>query len=839
MRLQIDDKQIEVDAGATILDAARQAEIYVPRLCWHPDLPPGRKTPLDEQVFHDDTRIKGDCTEGTYEGCGLCVVEVSNLDEPVPACDTPAEEGMVVRTAGDALTSLRKQALGRILAEHPHACLTCAQQEGCSRTQCSSNVPENERCCSLLGHCELQKVAAYVGLPDDLPRYVHLGKPMADDEPLILRDYNLCIACTRCVRVCNDVRGVGALGVVSVSDQPVVGMVDHAAAEANCRFCGACIEVCPTGALMDRDGGAKLTDEKRLVPCRAGCPAGIDIPRYVQHVAAGRYDEAVAVIREKVPFPAVLGLVCFHPCEQVCRRGELNTPVSICALKRIAAERETGLWKRDLKKPQPTGKSVAVMGSGPAGLTAAWFLARKGHRVIVFEALPEPGGMLRYGIPSYRLPRNVLAKEINEIITAGVEIRTSSSASLQDVRTEGFDAILIATGAHWGKNLPIDGADLDGIVQGVTLLRDIERGATSDDMFADKCIAIIGGGNVAIDAARTIRRLGAAAVELVCLEQPDEMPAYPAEIQGARDEGITIHNGWGPKRFVGDGGDASVSSIEFKRCTRVFDEAGRFDPRYDEDETMTMEADAVVLAIGQSCELGYLGESQVQLKPGGTIDADDSLQTGETDVFVAGDVRRGPASVIEAITDGRRVARSIDRHLGGDGCIDEQLGPAETPEPRLVRCEAFAARDRIEMPELPLDSRLAGFCQVELGYDEEQAIAEASRCLRCDLRMMLGKVDLPPDPWLAFHADSIDTVPQALEGVYQLADDQKQIIKIKGTATVRADLLADLESNDSARYFRFEEDPMYTKRESELLQQYMQEHGGMPGGGDDELDDLF
>ena len=236
MRLQIDNHEIEVDAGLTILEAARQADIYIPRLCWHPDLVPGRETRFGEQVFQGSTRVVNERDAETYEGCGLCVVDVADLDEPVPACDTPIEERMVVRTTGERLTALRRQCLAHILVEHPHACLTCAQQEGCSRTQCSANVPENERCCSLLGHCELQKVAAFIGLPEDLPRYRPMGKPIIDDEPLFARDFNLCIACTRCVRMCNDVRGVGALGVVHVRDRSVVVMTAPGPAAASCRI---------------------------------------------------------------------------------------------------------------------------------------------------------------------------------------------------------------------------------------------------------------------------------------------------------------------------------------------------------------------------------------------------------------------------------------------------------------------------------------------------------------------------------------------------------------------------------------------------------------------------
>lgn len=836
MRLQIDDHEVKVDVGLTILEAARQNDIYIPHLCWHPDLPSARGTPLHDLVFQGDTGFAADGSEQTHQGCGLCMVEVDRRDEPVPACGTLAEEGMRVRTTGEELTGLRRQRLGRILTDHPHACLTCAQQEGCSRTQCSSNVPENERCCSLLGRCELQKLAAFIGLPQDLPRYRPSGRPIVGDEPLFFRDYNLCIACARCVRMCNDLRGVGALGLAWVQGRPVVGMIASSAAESGCRFCGACVEVCPTGALMDQDNRSKLHDEAKLVPCRSACPAGIDIPRYIRYVAAGRYDEAVAVIREKVPFPEVLGHVCFHPCEQVCRRGEINFPVSICGLKRTAAEKSTGGWKSQLRPPAPTGKRVAVVGAGPAGLTAAYFLARKGHAVAVFEALPEPGGMLRYGILSYRLPPEVVRNEIEEILAAGVELRPNSRVTLQELQSAGFNAVLLATGAHGGRRLPIEGAELEGILQGVHLLRYIAAGTAPVAGFAGRRAVVVGGGNVAVDAARAVRRLGTASVDLVCLEQRNEMPAFESEVQNAIDEGIFLHNGWGPRRFLGN---SAVSTIELRRCTNVLDSDGRFNPSYNDADTMMLNAAIVVLAIGQSCELDFLGQSGVRISPAGTLQADESMKTNIGGVFAAGDVLRGPASVIEAIADGRRAAESIDRYLGGNGCIEEQLIAAEIPNPHLGPGDGFASRLRVEMPTLPPESRASGFCLVELGYNCEDATAEAGRCLQCDLRTLLRKPEFPPDLWLQLDAPGVDRVPSDLEGVYLLADADKRIIKIKGTATLQADLRMDSEHNGQARYFRFEEHRLYSKRESELLQQYMQEHGRMPAGAADEVDDLF
>jgi len=246
--------------------------------------------------------------------------------------------------------------------------------------------------------------ADYVGIKPDTPRYLFRGLPAVEGDPLFIREYNLCIGCTRCVRVCSELRGVGALGFTLVDGRVEVGSVAPSLAKSGCKFCTACVEVCPTGALLDKPADIKRspTKEASVVPCRAACPVGIDIPRYVGLIAEGKYDDALAVIQDEVPFPRVLGYVCFHPCEDVCRRGRVNEPVAICALKRFAAEH--GNSGARARAGRPTGKSVAIVGSGPAGLTAAYYLRTKGHTVTVFEAAAEAGGMLRYGIPRYRLP---------------------------------------------------------------------------------------------------------------------------------------------------------------------------------------------------------------------------------------------------------------------------------------------------------------------------------------------------------------------------------------------------------------------------------------------------
>ncbi|MBU1349422.1 FAD-dependent oxidoreductase, partial [Patescibacteria group bacterium] len=401
VNLIIDGQPVAARDTSTILDAARAAGIYIPTLCNHPDLPPaGGKKPAPV-VFNGQTKIKN-AKPDDLTGCGLCVVEVAGEEAPKPACVTPVADGMAASTDTPALKQIRQDKLAPILARHPHACLACAQAMGCSRSQCSSNVAEEERCCPKFGHCELQDVVNFVGIPADTPRWIPKREPVLDSEPLFQRDYTLCIGCTRCVRVCDDLRGIGALGWVwDAEGQVQVGSLAPSLAESGCRFCTACVEVCPTGAIMDKNLGSG-DKASRLAPCKSACPAGIDVPEYVRLIADGKPEAALATVRETMPLPGVLGRVCVHPCEETCRRGEVNEPVSICLLKRFAADNGGEVWKQAITKAADSGRKVAIVGAGPAGLTAAFFLAKKGHAVTILEAEDQPGGMLRHGIPVFR-----------------------------------------------------------------------------------------------------------------------------------------------------------------------------------------------------------------------------------------------------------------------------------------------------------------------------------------------------------------------------------------------------------------------------------------------------
>ncbi|MFC1628049.1 FAD-dependent oxidoreductase [Gemmatimonadota bacterium] len=817
LRLTIGELPIEVAPGTSLLQAARQADVYIPSLCDHPDLPPWED--LDEwpEVYQGESQITGDPSADRPEpGCGLCVVAVEGADEPVRACATAAVDGMRIRVEGDDLNVLRQKRLGEIFTHHPHACLTCAQKVGCSREPCSTDVPVDERCCPLLGNCELERIADHVGIPADAARYHPGNLSRITDEPLFQRDFNLCIACTRCVRACRDLRGVDVIGLTFQGGHYRIGTRAPSLVASECRFCTVCVEVCPTGALRDRDLPVGNRDDA-LVACRTGCPAHTDVPVYVGLAAEGRFAESAAVVRERAPLVHVLGHICFHPCESVCRRGEVNDPVAIRAVKRAAAEHDDGRWKEAYPRPASTGKRVAVIGAGPAGLSAAWFLNAVGHHITLFDRDDGVGGMLRSAIPTFRLPRADLERELSDIIDLGIEVRTGyelgRDGSIDDLLDTGIDALLLAMGAGKSKQIPLPGSDLSGVFQGLEFLREINLGSPPD--LSGPCV-VIGGGNVAMDVARSAWRLGAETVDLYCLESAEEIPAYESEISEAREEGVTIHHRWGPVRIIGEEG--AVSEIVLQRCLSVFDAAGRFAPTYDDGETCSCPVETVILAIGQEVD---------------AVEGD----AGRAGVFQAGDYLSGPSSVIEAIASGRSAAEQIDTFLGGSGDLTLRLVERDPVPTFLGREEGFAGLSRIEEPLLPPDQRRSFDC-LSLGLDEEAPQAEGSRCLRCDMRLEMTPVMLPPRLWQDFTPEQIMEVPSE-PGAYQLLDGTGKVLAVAGVPDLRAALLGKVEDPGEAVHFLFQEDPMYTRLESELLQQCLQQQGEMPGGGLDDLDDLF
>jgi len=824
----VNSTEVKVPKDSTILEAARNAEIYIPSLCYHPDLHPSRRTKAGTTVFRGGEQIVGDAPEKEFEGCNLCLIEIEGQPDLVPSCDTLVTEGMRVQTDTARVREARQEKLMRILAKHPHACLICAQKEGCTREPCSTNVPVAERCCSKFGNCELEKIAEYIGIRADTPRYVPASLPMVKDEPLYIRDPNLCISCTRCVRACQELRGVKALNFVYRNGEAFVGSVAPTLKESDCRFCGACVEVCPTGALMDKEIKAGER-EISLVPCKFACPANIDVPRYIDLIAQGRYMEAAAVVREKVPLAAALGHSCARPCEKTCRSREVNEAIAICALKRFAVDTTDGLSASMPRKAQPTGKRVAVIGSGPAGLTAAYYLAGLGHSLTVFEAMPKLGGMMRYGVQEYRLPASVLERDLQRILHLGIDVKVGTpineSLRLKELKAQGYDAVLIAIGLQKSRILKVEGSTSPDVLGGLDILRDARLGK---EVKVKDHVLVVGGGSVAVDVALTTLRLGAKQVDLVCLEKPEEMPAFLWEIQQAVEEGVSIHNSWGVKRILVNESQ-NVTGIELICCPSVFDRDGRFNPSYDESTTKVMPADMIVFAIGQAPDLKGLSDADsLRLTKSGVLDVNSStLETSIEGVFACGDIIKGPGSIVDAVALGRRAAAAIDKYLGGNGSIDETLEQAEKPNGWIGREEGFAFKRRAEMPHLPIERRQGNFAEVALGLGEKAAVAEAKRCLRCDLRLRIRQPMLPPEKWLKLDIEYVSKVPE-VEGVFRLLDENKIVIYIKGAINLRRELMEQVSTNKEARYFLYEEAKMFTMRESELLQQFMKKHGKMP-----------
>jgi len=824
--LFIDGTKVEIPKGTSILEAARKAEIYIPSLCYHPDLPPSRKTKAINHVHRGTEKVVGN-SQKEFEGCNLCLVEIEGQQELVPSCDTTVQDGIKVKTNTKRVKDARQEKLMLILAKHPHACLLCAQKEGCTREPCPTNVPVAERCCPKLGNCELEKVAEYVGIRPDTPRYVPKNLPIVKDEPLFARDYNLCISCTRCVRACRDLRGVEALGFIYQNEEAIVGTVASTLKDSACKFCGACVEVCPTGALTDKELKAGER-EASLVPCKYACPAGIDVPKYVYLIGQGQFADAVAVVREKVPLPNVLGKACARPCESQCRRGKVDEPISICALKRFASEQATDTWKSRAKFAQPTGKHIAIIGSGPAGLTAAYFLDKLGHSVTIFDNMPELGGMLRYGVQEYRLPNEAFQKDLKEIILEQVKVRKNvvfgSDLTIESLRKEGYDAILVSTGLQISRKLRVEGANLEGVLGGLDFLRDVRLGK---DVKLKDSVLVLGGGNVAMDVALAALRKGAKNVQVVCLETREQMPAFRWEVEQVLEEKIPILNSYGIKKILGDGKE--VTGVELIRCVSVFDQNGKFNPSFDETDTKRLETDMVILAVGQAPDSAMISNLGLQTSETGTLKVNAStMETNIPGVFACGDIVNGPTSIVEASASGRKAAQAIDKSLGGNGNIDEQLVTVEKPNPWLGREEDFAFRNRAKMPSLPIKKRGENFAEVELGLDEKTALEEAKRCLRCDLRLQIVQPVLPPEKWLKFETTNVAIVPET-EGVFQLLDENKMVIYIKGTINLRKELEEQLTFvSKKAKYFVYEEAKMFTMRESELLQQFLKKYGKLP-----------
>lgn len=477
--------------------------------------------------------------------------------------------------------------------------------------------------------------------------------------------------------------------------------------------------------------GALKNRKTVLPPCTENCPAGIDVPRYIRHIQHGDFDGALVVVRERIPFPAVCGYACVHPCEARCARIQFDETVAIRMLKRAAKEQSSGTGPMR-RAAAPTGKSAAIIGSGPCGLTAGYYLALLGHTVEVFEKDERPGGMLRFAIPEYRLPQEALENDLGLLFGSGARFRGGEDVRVAQLAGR-YDAVLIASGNQSSKRLAVPGSALPGAYWGLDFLRSVKKGG---EVPVGEKVCVIGGGNVAVDAAMSARRLGAKDVRIICLERPGEMPAYPWEIAQAVEEGIAIENSWGPETVHGK--EDKVAGISCLRCVSVFDDEGKFNPRYDPAVTRNFDADTVIFAIGQAPDTGFINVTGVCAREEGLIDVDNDLATGAPGVFAAGEAVTGPSSIIHAIAEGRRAAISIDRFLGGEGTIDraEEGGAClevREPSPRGTLRHRAGTVD----PE----ERVTGFVPVETGYSAETAVGEALRCLACDVRQFTVEVN--------------------------------------------------------------------------------------------------
>ncbi len=535
---------------------------------------------------------------------------------------------------------------------------------------------------------------------------------------------------------------------------------------------------------------------KNLVPCQIGCPIHTDAGRYVQLIAEKKYEEAYLTARSPNPFASVCGRVCAAPCEDWCRRGKIDAPVSIRALKRFVTEKygveslepdkqnelfegkdEPGnkwLWhlpmqveaRRNIVKnksegPQTTGR-VAVIGSGPAGLSCAHDLALMGYQVTVFEATNVAGGMLRHGIPEYRLSRSLIDKEIEKITFLGVEIRYNTSLNggfgLQELKSQGFESVFISVGTQKGRDLNIEGSNLDGVIKAIDYLLNINNGYRVN---LGKKVLVIGGGFVAFDAARTALRGGpetesadihaavdaarsavrggAQEVHIASLESFAEMPVLRTaqgheEFEEAQREGIVFHPQRGPKRFIGDNG--KVKAIEFIGVKRTYDENGRFNPEYDPGYSEVFETDSIILAIGQQTDLSFIKPADgIELTPGKLIKIHpETLATTAPGIFAGGDVAFGPRNIIDAVANGKRSALSIDEHLRGvKSETFYNLSIEKIPTRRFTRPEDYEQYAREAPPTIDIGRR-TGISEVETGYTDEQARTQAERCLACHIQ---------------------------------------------------------------------------------------------------------
>lgn len=568
--------------------------------------------------------------------------------------------------------------------------------------------------------------------------------------------------CNCCGCSCAGLRQINRLDANPMSHSNFRAQID----EDKCVACGECVQICPVNAVTlgtnfagtDKQqhpdykmaknhimGKADVHDnfinERKMVskygtaPCKVSCPAHISVQGYIEKASEGKYLEALEIIKKDNPLPAICGRVCPHPCEAHCTRNTLDQSLAIDAIKMFIADKERDSSSRfvpDIKEQHD--EKAAIIGAGPAGLTCAYYLAEAGFKVTVFEKAEKPGGMLEYGIPEFRLEKDVIASEIEVIRDLGVEfkcgVEVGKDVTIPQLRAQGFKAFYLAIGAQAGAGLGIENEDLPNVTNGVAYLGKVNRGEETNTKGQ---VIVVGGGNVAIDVARAAIREGAQSVSMYCLESAEEMPAAADEQIEAKDEGITIHNGWGPMVIKSENGLAS--GITFKKCTSVRNAQGQFDPQYDESETCDAQAQTIILAIGQRIEWGSLLEgTAVKVGRGGKVEVKPlSYQTGEEDIFAGGDAVTGPKFAIDAIAQGKQGAISISRLLRGRHLTDgrnmeyQELDAAKV----ALNIKDINMTPRQHAPEIDHKKAIQTFNDLRVGLTEAQIIKEAGRCLQC------------------------------------------------------------------------------------------------------------
>ena len=574
--------------------------------------------------------------------------------------------------------------------------------------------------------------------------------------------------CNCNVNICNALRTSQLFNTPNMSRSAYVAHVD----KDKCVACGRCVEYCPAGAtrlgqkLCQKDGtevkypkqqlpdavkwgkdkwDPDYRDNNRInshksgtAPCKTACPAHIAVQGYLKKASQGKYQEALALIKKQNPFPAVCGRICNRRCEDACTRGTIDQAVAIDAVKKFIAEQDLKAETRYIPPVvipasihmEHFPEKIAIIGGGPAGMSAAFYLAEKGYRPTVFEKNEEPGGMLRYGIPSYKLEKDVIAAEIDVMREMGVEIKigveVGKDVTLKELREQGYKAFYIAIGCSAGRRPGVPGDDAEGTTTAIDYLREANTGKTS---YTGR-VVVVGGGNVAIDAARVSARSGASEVHMLCLESEAEMPAADDEVREANEDGVKIQNGWGPKEVLTENG--KVTGIIFKKCTSVKNAEGRFAPTYDENETIRIDCDRVIFAVGQRSVWGNLLEGENVTFNGPAIVADKlTYQTGQPDIFVGGDVYTGPKFAIDAIAAGHYAAESLHRYVhNGHMTIGRNRWEFNELDKSNISVESYDNSSRqIEGVDETVPSK--SFKDAHLTLTEEQVRKETARCLGC------------------------------------------------------------------------------------------------------------